>query len=173
MITVTYTKFCWRSKGKHLAAELAPRGQAPRLNESAFRLLCGNRVTKGVADDLGRAFRLGLRHIQVRAGANRLRSGKLNKQPLLLKDRRHLLGAAQVRIDLEEHQIGFHIRRVKQQAGGIGDGLSDNLSMLMVVRQSINLVFQGEQGARGRHARLAHAASEHLADALAAGDKLA
>src|SRR5262245_28023 len=65
-------------------------------------------------------------------------------------------------IELQEENIGFHLLRIDAQTSCTAEAFGEQLGMLMVLSQTLDIVFQGVETSRCEDPNLTHAATEHL-----------
>src|SRR3954462_8754185 len=67
----------------------------------------------GLAKRLRRAFDLGGRHVEVGAGADRLRAGGVDEDAVLAEPAGHVLRGPEGRVDAEPDEVRLGLRRVQ------------------------------------------------------------
>src|ERR1051325_5676969 len=115
-----------------------PRGMSRTFTD--LLLTHTDRLAHDVPQRLGGALGLGLRHIQMRAGANLLRPGGMHENALFLQARRDVLGVAELRIDAEPDEIRVNLGRLQREAWDIGDRLGQDLGVAMIVGETFDVM---------------------------------
>src|SRR5262249_16819343 len=124
-----------------------------------------------LADRLGGAFGLSPRHVQVRAGPQRVRPAGMNEHAALLESAGPVFRGPQGSVHFEPDQVRLDFRRYEPQPGRVGDSAGDELGVAMVLRQAFDVMVEGVERGGGEDTHLAHAAAEELADLAGAGDQ--
>src|SRR5260370_5599574 len=121
MITVSYIRFTRRlgarEKGittsRFRRLRLSVKSEPPALSRKRWHedfsifgfLFRGHDLTEGVTDDFGGSLGLSGGDAEGRAGADRLRTRKLDEKAASFQDPRDIPGTAQTGIDLQKHHI--------------------------------------------------------------------
>src|SRR5438105_4868003 len=124
----------------------------------------GSQPSKRFANRRASLLGLGRGDIEMCAGTQGVRAINEHENAMLLQRRRYLFRGAEFCIYSEEHNVGFHLRRMKVQAWRLRDGLGYDPGMAMVFGETVNVMVQSIEGAGRRHAGLAHAAAKQLSD---------
>src|SRR5437763_15231402 len=106
----------------------------------------------------------------MRAGAQGMRTVDKHEDSVLLEGSRHFFRGAELRIDLEENDVGFKVRRIEEQARRIGDGLANDAGVAMVFSKTFEVMVQSVKSCRRQHSGMAHAAAKQCANEAYARD---
>ncbi len=95
-----------------------------------------------LAEGIRHAFGLCGGDIQVRTGSNRLGSGSMDENAVLLQRGGDVLGRPYFGVDAEPDEIGIHFRRMQLEARRVGYSARNHLCILVVIGEAFDVMVE-------------------------------
>jgi hypothetical protein len=117
-------------------------GSIPVVSALAYHFGCLGR-RNNLANRFGRTFRHRSAHIQMSACPHNLGAAYADQQIMPLQTSRKVSGRTELGIDVEPNDVCLHLWWIKPKAIGLTNGCSNQLGILVILAQSIDVMFNG------------------------------